>query len=666
MGNRVSSIFLSSVILVVLTLGAPGILQAQTSSQTLSQSSSGSSNTPQIAPEVVVSATRVETPAEQIGSAITVFTAKDIEERNPQFVEDILRFIPGVDVGQTGGVPGGLAQVRIRGSEANHTLVIIDGVEVNRPNVSNEFDFFALRPEDIERIEVLRGPQTALYGSEAIGGVVNIITKTGNGKPKFTLTQEFGSDYTRNTHVSALAGGKIAKGFSYNARISGSGFRTDGISAASLGSEDDASDIEDGNAKLGLSYKKIAHLDLVGRFTRSDVKNDNTGDPALPFGVGALDNGSSTNTRDRYGRAQVRLNLFEGMWKQKFGLSATHNVIQSKAASGAVTFRNEGKKTIWDYQSVFNVETKKLLNANHTLILGYENEDDRLKSKSSFSSTLNEVNNNNFYFNYHLGLAKRFFFTGGSQLQYSDFFPNVDVEDSYRFTAAYLHRETKTKIKGAIGRGIKNPTLFELFGSSNNFVANPNLKPERTESWELGFEQSFLKDKLKLDVVYFDNQVKDLISGSGTTSTNIAGVSIHGVEFSVKTRPLKNVDVIANYTWMTSEQKSGADVGSVLVRRPKHKANVNLIYRFLQDKANAGVNFLYNGNAQDFDFNRSFARRLTTLDSYFLVNLTGSYKFSDGVKLFGRIDNLFGQNYEEVFGFGRPGISGFGGIKLTF
>ncbi|MDB4173128.1 TonB-dependent receptor [bacterium] len=654
MGIRVSNLLSKSVIIGLLVSVAPTVPWAQSV---------------QIAPDVVVSATRVETPAEQVGSSITVFTAKDIEERNPQFVEDILRFVPGVDVGQTSGNPGGLTQVRIRGSEANHTLVIIDGVEVNRPNVSNEFDFFALRPEDIERIEVLRGPQTALYGSEAVGGVINIITKIGTGKPEYSLTQEFGSYFTRNTHVSARAGGKIAKGFGYNARISGSAFRTKGISAATIGAEADPSDIEDGNAKLGLNYKKIAFLDLVGRFTRSDVKNDKSDGDQV--GINAVDDGTSTNSRDRYGRAQIRLNLFEGIWKQKFGVSATHNVIHSKNASGVTTFRNEGKKTILDYQSVLNAETKKIVNADHTLVLGYENEDDRLKNDSSFGNSIKEVNSNNVYFNYQLGLAKRFFFTGGSQLQYSKFFPNVDIEDSYRFTAAYLHRETKTKIKGAIGRGIKNPTLFELFGSSDNFSGNPNLKPESTESWEIGVEQSFLKNKLKFEAVYFDNQVDNLITGSSTTSKNIKGVSIHGVEFSMKAKPHKDVDVITNYTWMTSEQKSGADVGSELVRRPKHKANMNVIYRFLQNKANAGINLTYNGRTRDFDFDRSggfsFATRtLTTLDSYFLVNLTGSYKFNNNFKLFGRVDNLFNENYEEVFGFGRPGVSGFGGVKLTF
>lgn len=652
MGIRVSFLICYSFLIAVSALVTPSFAQ-----QT------------QVAPEVVVSATRVETPAEQVGSSITVFTAKDIEERNPQFVEDILRFVPGVDVGQTGGNPGGLAQVRIRGSEANHTLVFIDGVEVNRANVSNEFDFFALRPEDIERIEVLRGPQTALYGSEAVGGVINITTKTGTGKPVYTLSQEFGSYLTRNSYLSARAGGKIANGFRYNARISGNVFRTKGISAATLGSEDDPSNIEDANTKFGLSYKKLLHLDLVGRFTRSDVKNDKSDGDLI--GVSSVDNENSTNTRDRYGRAQVRLNFFEGIWKQKFGITGTHNVIHSKDASGTTTFRNEGKKTIWDYQSVVNVETKKLITADHTLILGYENEDDRLRNDSSFGNSVKEANSNNFYFNYQVGLAKRIFLTAGSQLQYSKFFPNVDIEDSYRFTAAYLHRETNTKVKGAIGRGVKNPTLFELFGSSDNFAGNPNLKPESTESWEAGFEQSFFKKRLKFDVVYFDNQIDNLITGSSTTARNIKGVSIHGVEFSVKTNPFKNLDVIANYTWMTTEQKSGQDVGSELVRRPKHKANMNVNYRFLQNKANAGINFIFNGRTRDFDFDRSggfsFATRtLTTLDSYFLVNLNGSYKFNEKIKLFGRIDNLFSQNYEEVFGFSRPGISGFGGIKITF
>ena len=218
---------------------------------------------------------------------------------------------------------------------------------------------------------------------------------------------------------------------------------------------------------------------------------------------------------------------------------------------------------------------------------------------------------------------------------------------------------------------MKNPTLFELFGSADNFVGNPNLKPEQAESWEIGFEQSFFKDKLKIDAVFFDNQIKDLIQGSSTTATNIAGSSIHGVELGIRARPLKNLDLIFNYTWMTSEQESGDDVGSVLVRRPKHKANMNAIYRFHQDKANVGLNFIYNGKAQDFDFDNSggfsFSNRsLTTLDEYYLVNLTGSYKLHDKIKLFARIENLFDQRYEEVFDFGRPGIAGYAGIKMTY
>jgi len=653
MGIRISPSYIPFLCsALMLMLSAPVSAQSQTQTQ--------STSSVQIAPEVVVSATRVETPAEQIGSAVTVFTAKDIEERQPQFIEDLLRFVPGVDVGQTGGNPGGLAQVRIRGSEANHTLVIIDGVEVNRPNVSNEFDFFSLRPEDIERIEVLRGPQSALYGSEAVGGVVNIITKKGAGKPSFSLTQEFGSYLTRNTHASAQAGGKIANGFTYNARLSGSAFRTKGISVATLGTEDDPSDIEEANTKFGVSYKKIAHLDFVGRYTRSDVKNDSS-DGAI-VGVGALDNENSTNTRDRYGRAQFRLNLFEGMWKQKFGLSGTHSIIQSKNGAGRVTFRNEGKKSVWDYQSSFNIETKKLINADHTFVVGYENEDDR-----QVTSRVNEANGHNYYFNYQVGLAKRLFLTGGAQVQRNNFFPNVDIEDSYRVTAAYLHKQTNTKVKGAYGRGVKNPTLFELFGSTTNFVGNPNLKSEATESWEVGFEQSFLKKKLKLDIVYFDNQVKDLITGSGTTATNIAGASIHGVEVSVTARSMASLDVIANYTWMTTETESGSRVGSELVRRPKHKANMNVLYRFLQNKATAGLELLYNGHTQDLDFSNSFGTTsLTTLDSYFLINLNGAYKINKNIKLFGRIDNLFNENYEEVFGFSRPGLSGFGGIKLIF
>jgi vitamin B12 transporter len=644
MGIRVAYLF--PFLTFVVFFGAPTApLQAQEALQ--------------IAPEVVVTATRVETPVEQIGSAITVITAKDIEERNPAFVEDILRSVPGVDVGQTGGAAGGLTQVRIRGGEGNHTLVFIDGVEVNRPNVSNEFDFFSLRPEEIERIEVLRGPQSALYGSDAVGGVVNIITKKGHGKPTATFTQELGSHMTRDSRLSAGAGGKIGNDLTYHARVSASRYHTDGISAASAGTEKDGFDLKDSNAKFGLSYKKFIHLDLVGRSTHSELDTDSSNGNSPPS---VVDSANTTDTKDQYGRAQVRVDLFEGMWKQKFGVSATHNIIRNKSGSGALTFRNEGKKTVLDYESVFNVETSTLVNADHTLVLGYDNEDDRQKS-----SATNEVNNHNFNINYQLGLAKRVFLSAGAHRQWSDFFSNVDFEDSFRFTGAYLHRETNTKIKGAFGHGVKNPTLFELFGSTTNFVGNPNLKPEQTKSWEAGLEQSFFKDKLTVDAVYFDSQVRDLITGSGTTATNIAGASIHGVELGVTARPWKYVDVSANYTWTTTEEESGTRVGSELVRRPKHKFNINTNYRFLNDKANVNLDLHYTGEAQDLIFTNNFgSSQLVTLDDYFLVNLSGGYKFNENVKLFARIENLLDQRYEQVAGFGTPGISGFAGIKLTY
>src|SRR5690606_27997851 len=222
---------------------------------------------------------------------------------------DILREVPGVAVNRSGG-PGAVTNIRIRGAESNHTVVLIDGIEVNNPAGESFFDFGHLLADDVERIEVLRGPQTVLYGSEAVGGVINIITKKGSGRPSIGGSIEGGSFGTGKANASLSTAGER-----YNAYLSATHFRTDGISVARDGNESDGYENTTAFAKFGVNPVDNLELDFVGRDTGYDLETDNlTGSDGR-----LIDGDQETRGMQVFGRAQATLNLFDGNWKQRFG-----------------------------------------------------------------------------------------------------------------------------------------------------------------------------------------------------------------------------------------------------------------------------------------------------------------------------------------------------------
>ena len=242
-------------------------------------------------PEIVVSASRVPQQAKAVGSSVTVITAEEIERKQARVVSDLLRQVPGVAVHRSGTM-GTLTAVRIRGSEHGHTLVIIDGVKVNDPSNSGAtFDFADLLAADIERIEILRGPQSGLYGSDAIGGVINIITKRGRGPATASLTVEGGSFRTGNISAGLRGGGD-----GYHFSLGGTGFRTSGISVAS-GAEKDGYRNQTYNAKVGADLIENLDLELFGRYVKSRVETDNP----------PIDNNDKTVCRPRHGPDPIEI-----------------------------------------------------------------------------------------------------------------------------------------------------------------------------------------------------------------------------------------------------------------------------------------------------------------------------------------------------------------------
>ncbi|SLN76682.1 TonB-dependent receptor plug domain-containing protein [Oceanibacterium hippocampi] len=605
-------------------------------------------------PEVVVSASRVPLPASESGSAVTVITADEIARKQVRLVSDVLRDVPGIAVSRSGGA-GNFTQIRIRGAESNHTLVRINGVELNDPSGASEFDFGNFLASDIERIEVLRGPQSALYGSDAIGGVINIITRKGRGQTTAYLDLEAGARRTGQISAGIRGGGDR-----YHYSLGGTGLTTDGVSVApeSEGnSETDGYRNQTYDMRLGATPLPNLDLELFVRHVNSTVETDDQ--PAVAGIIRTVDDDSETRTRQWTGRAQAKYTLFDGAWEHILGADYNEDSADSLAA-GAVTFESEGEKKKFDYQTNVFFETPSVAGARHTVTLLAEREHESQVTKSPFGGSDLDLTSNGYVGEYRVGLWERVFLSGSMRYDDNEIF---DDATTYRVTAAYLHEETATRLHGSYGTGVKNPTLFELFGFGPTFVPNPGLSQEKSKGWDIGVEQEILDGRATIDVTYFDNRITDLIQGAGNTAINISGTSrIRGIEVAARATLLEGLTLGASYTYTDGQDANG----DRLIRLARHIASGDLNYAFADGRANVNLGVRYNGEQQDFQFSNFFINRdRVTLDDYVLVNVAASYRLQEHVELYARVENLLDEDYQEVLGFSNPGIGGFVGVRFT-
>jgi vitamin B12 transporter len=616
----------------------------------------------QLLPDTVVKANRVPVPSEQVGSAVTVITAEEMEERQVRLVSEVLRDVPGLAVSRNGPV-GQITQVRIRGAEGNHTQVIIDGVEANNPGADDEFNFAHLLAEDIERIEVIRGPQSALWGSEAVGGVINIVTKKGKKGLRGSGYLEAGSFNTVDGNV-ALSGG----GESYRYSAAGTFLSTDGVNMSRFGTEEDGYR----NATLNLtgSVEPGQTLELSGnaRFINTKVESDpqdfTTGSPTDGF---TIDGDNERTTQEIYARAQAKLALFEGAWQNTVGGNLT-SVDGKNNADGIFSSGTDANRTRFDFQSSVFFSTPQLAEADHTAIFYFEHS--RENFENTFPDPLSMANQKQSTFvnsvagEYRLGLWQSTFLSGSLRYDDNDLF---DPATTFRFTGAQLFADIGSRLHGSVGNGVKNPGFFDLFGFTPAFfIGNPDLRPEKSEGWDIGWEQTLLGGSLVFDLTYFQANLEDEIVAVFlptfvSTVINQDGESKRrGIEVEVKGRIRRNTDVALAYTYMNSEDPDGLDE----IRRPNHIASLVINHRFAAGKGNVNLNIRYNGPMDDLQFTSVGSNRVK-LDGYTLVGLGASYQLTRNVQLFGRIENLLDQSYEEVFSNQTPGIGAFAGVRMS-
>lgn len=603
----------------------------------------------QTLPDTVVTATRIETPIEQVGSSVTLITADELERRQIHVVSDVLRDVPSVAVNRS-GVVGNQTEVRIRGAASNQSLVVIDGVRVNNPNGSG-FDFNGLLNLGIERIEVLRGPSSVLWGSDAIGGVVNIVTKRAERPFQASLAVEGGSFGT-----GQVLGSVGSRGDQYDVLVSGTYFDTRGESSGSElrgNRERDASRIGALNLKAGLRPADNLELNLVGSYSEDSTEFDDfVGGTEMPV----VDADNDVDKTESSLRAEGKLTLLDDTWEHIVS-AGLYKIDTDTRFEFADNTASEGRTNQAYYQTNYYFDTPEFGSGEHAVTFLADYKED--ESENSFFAK-RSIRNNAYALNYNAGFNDSLFFTGGIRYDDNDRFDNTDT---YRLTGAYIQRDWGTRFHGSYGKAVKNPTLTELFGFFGDFRGNPDLQPETGFGWDLGIEQSLSEGRFKGDVTYFNSRIEDLIVGAGNTVENLNGNSkAQGVEVSVRAMLLDGLDLTASYTYTETEDPDGDE----LVRRPKNLASLIFNYAFVGGRANTNLAIRYNGSQNDYAFDSlTFERSQVTLDAFTIVDLNGSYKINEYLDVVGRVENLLDEKYEEVFGYGSVRRGFYVGLKAA-
>ena len=613
--------------------------------------------------DVVITATRTASNTVELANSISVIDSAEIVNKNSFNTFDAIKNEYGISFTQQGG-KASVSNIYIRGGSPSQSLVIIDGVEVNMPNdPSNFYNFFSLPLDNTSRVEILRGPQSTLYGSDALTGVINIISLKGTGKPVFNFGFEGGSYNSYKGTITSLG---ALENFNYSVALSRT--KSDGFSAASNqygNTEKDGFQLDNFNTILGYDFSKTFSADIVVRYDKASTDLDQSLGPPTNWD----DYTYIFDQEEFFIRAQGKLNLMENKWNQKFGVSSFRNIRNYSYDTSATSIyysrsNYDGRKYKADWQNDFYFYENNLITA------GAEFELEETSSEyyqltyldpPDYASIFPQKSANTFgiYFQDQIKIEESFFGTIGVRYDYQNQFGSAFT---YSIAPAYIFWETGTKLKATVGTGFKAPSLFYLY---DPVYGNSDLNPEKSFGWDAGFEQFFWAAKLSFGANYFYNKFTDMFGFDSNFKTiNINEAQTNGVEVFAKADLTDGMIIKANYTYLDARDKSEDTpyYNQKLIRRPENKAGIYVSYSFLND-ANVNIDIMYVGKRDELDFATFPASRIVMPD-YFLINLAAYYDLFSFLRLQGRIENLLDKQYEEIYGYGTAGLSVYGGITL--
>lgn len=608
---------------------------------------------------VVVVANRSPVAADRVAASVTVLDKAAIDRAQDLGIAELLVRTPGVTLSRNGGY-GTATSVRIRGAEGDQTVVVIDGVKLNDPaSTGGGYNFGNLLVGDAARVEVLRGPQSILWGSQAIGGVVNIVTPLPERALEANFDVEAGS---RDTVSGRAALGGTAGSLAW--RVGGQAFTTDGISAiapAFGGVETDGYTNRSVTGRAVLTLAPGVSVEGRGYYSDARVETDTFDGDSFEY----------STTRDFVGYAGLNVDLFDGRLRNRFayGYTDTKRDNYDPDQAPSKTFAAVGRNERLEYQGT------AVIAKDVDAVFGVENEVSRFRSLSSFSTTPSRgrAELTGVYGQLNATVAAGLTLTAG-----------VRHDDHDRFGSKTLFAgggvwalPIGTTIRASYSEGFKAPTLYQLFSE----YGNDALDPERAKGWEAGAEQRFLGGKASLGAAYFERRSRGLIdfaSCFGPTTDplclvpgtmqqrfgyylNVARAFARGVEASGRVALAQRVSVDGNYTWTLSEDRSdgSSNLGKQLPRRPQHAANASVSYT-VPDSVSFGAAVRYSGATVDNAFDR------TRLGAYTLVDLRAELPLSPTVRVFARAENVFDEDYATASGYGTLGRSIYAGFRGRF
>lgn len=595
--------------------------------------------------EIIVTGLR-SVSAKDVTASVSIIDSLDLEVRSSPYVVDQLRAAPGVAVSRAGAL-GGLTQIRLRGSEGNHTLVLLNGIEMSNP-VSGETDFGVLSGLNIARIELARGEQSGLYGSDAIGGVVAMTTGDREGA---SASAEAGSFNTLRGQASANTVFDTSK-----VGVSVSGFQTDGVDTSGLGGEKDGSSAVSILANGEIELSRNLTMGGLASVRKSEVDFDSDTD----FD-GALNNAPLTAKTDQLivgGHASLDAGALSHI------VRASYTDVSTSISNGGV-FADEtiGQRSKFTYSPSYRFDADQA-QITVTGLIDYESEDyERIDTNTLFGDPNQAVSFDT------LGLAGEARVTAGAaafngSVRRDNNEGQFDSSTTWRMGAVY-NFDFGGRLRASTGTGVKNPTFTELFGYfPGSFIGNPELTPETSKSWEVGYDHDF--GSLQTSVTYFDAQLEDEITTQFNADFTSSPANLtdnserSGVELTVDWVASEQISVNASATQLTSEDTSGADE----IRRPKITASAAVQWRSaVKSGLRAGLSVDYVGEQDDFNFGAFPAERVT-LGAYTLVSASAAYPIHERLSLTLRAENVLDETVQDTYSYTGTGAGVFAGFTL--
>ena len=595
---------------------------------------------------VVVTATPVATPAEQLGASVTVVAGDDFQTYHYPSVDEALRNVPGVQIRRSGSY-GKTSSISIRGANSNQVQVLVDGVRVKSPTLG-QVDLSDISPDLIEKIEIIRGSQSTIYGADAIGGVVNIITRRGKGGPVQVSVQQEAGNY--DTWASRATVDGAWKFLHY--ALSGSYFESNGQS------QNDDTEEKAISGRVGATLPWDSALDFIFRWNKNDL-----GVPVKGVFPGPQPFNPIINPNAR-SHSESTLFSLEGKsrpvswWETRGRLSRYEN-----SAGFQDPVDQAGDFPTFSQVKVIRREAEWVnsffIGKWSTSSVGLEHRREIGENRNTFKAV---TETQSVFFEQQLRFFERLFLTGGFRVEDNSVWGTTTTE---RGSVAFLIKETGTRLRGSAGTGFRAPTFNDLFFPG---FGNPDLQPEDSLSWDAGVDQKLWNDRIRLGLTYFHNDFTNLITCCTPIPTapfggpfNVGRARSQGIEFTGEVSLLKNLVASLNYTYTDSENRT---TGQPLPREPKHRWNVGLTW---EPMARLSLFTQVHVESEQFE-----PIGPAENGAYTRVDVGGTWRILERMgwlkklELTARVQNLLNETYSEVRGFPALGINALVGLRASF